>query len=360
MGKWGRQAVSWAAAVILAFCICNAAMFLYEVQPGWIERENGATLAIWDPGTALVAGLEGRGYYHVDSKGYLNDSLPTEPGYCVVVGASFTQGKEVENGKRYTDLLNDMLSEQNGENSGGGNDAAVSARPSFVYNVSQEGYYFPDIASGFYALTKEFPDAGTIVIETGKTFFSDGELEAALDQRAYDEAQNGENILATLSPAKRFTMRVKEAMPLLNILKTQAETVKHRLSEGEESAKGEEEAKEKDTAAYSDRLEPVLKMLREEFDGTLIIAYHPVVTICDDGSLSPVRYEETEVFSRLCRENGIIFMDATQAILDAYAEDYSVPYGFMNTTMGKGHFSQAGHRVMAEELYKILVGRSGQ
>ncbi len=336
MGKWVRQAVSWVAAFITAFCICNAAMFLYEVQPGWIDREGGATLAIWDPGAVLVAGMEGRGHYRVDSKGYLNDCLPDGPGYCVVVGASFTQGKEVENGKRYTDLLNDMLS------------------PSFVYNVSQEGYYFPDIAAGFQAVTGEFPDAGTIVIETGKTSFSDEELEEALNQRGYDESQNGENILETLSPVKRFTMRVKEALPLLNILKRQAETVKKKQSEEEELAEGDAEE------SYSDRLEQVLKMLREEFGGTLIIAYHPDVTICEDGSLSPDRYEETEVFVRLCRENGIIFMDATQAILDAYAEDYSVPYGFMNSAMGKGHFSEAGHRVMAEELYKILVGRNGQ
>ena len=133
MGKRVRQAIFWAAAFITAFCICNAAMFLYEVQPGWIERDGGATLAIWDPGATLVTGTEGRGHHHVDSKGYLNDSVPTEPGYCVVVGASFTQGKEVENGKRYTDLLNDMLSEQNARNSVSGKNEADQL---FVYNVS--------------------------------------------------------------------------------------------------------------------------------------------------------------------------------------------------------------------------------
>ncbi len=346
MKKWIRQGVSWAAAAVIAVFLCNAAMFLYEVQPGWIERDKGATLAIWDPNTTVVAGMEGRGHYRVDEKGYLNDRLPEEPGYCVVVGASFTQGKEVEHGKRYTDLLNEMLS--------GAESVKEASVPSFVYNVSQEGYYFPDIARGFYAVTREFPDAGTIVIETGKTAFTIRELEEALNQRDYDERQNGENILASLSPVKRFTMKIKEAMPLLNILKRQAETVKQKQSDEEESAE------ETDMEAFSDRLDQVLKMLRKEFDGRLIIAYHPDVTILEDGSLSLNHYEETEVFARLCRENGIIFMDAAQAIADAYAEDYSVPYGFMNAAMGKGHFSQAGHRVMAEELYKILVGRNGQ
>ncbi len=359
MGRWIRQAASWAAALFTAVCICNAAMFLYEIQPGWIERDKGATLAIWDPDTELATAMEGRGRYHVDSKGYVNDHIPEEPGYCLVVGASFTQGKEVENGKRYTDLLNEMLS----EGKVGKEQNTKSALPSFVYNVSQEGYYFPDIARGFYALTREFPDAGVIVIETGKTAFSDRELTDALNQRDYDEKQNGENILTTLSSGKRFSMKIKEALPLLNILVRQAETVKNKWADEAETMNNQrsnEKKTEKDPGTYSDKLESVLQMLREEFSGKLVIAYHPDVTILEDGSLSPARYAETEVFARLCRENGIIFADATQAMLDAYEEDYSVPYGFMNTSMGKGHFSRAGHRVMAEELYKILVRGDGR
>ena len=55
------------------------------------------------------------------------------------------------------------------------------------------------------------------------------------------------------------------------------------------------------------------------------------------------------------RKNDIVFVDTGDAFLKAYENDYSVPYGFSNTTIGNGHLNQTGHRIVAEEFYKAWI-----
>ena len=106
-----------------------------------------------------------------------------------MIGSSFTQGKEVKAGERYTDLLNKRL--------------VVNDEELAVYNCSKDGNYFPDIVNDFYAITQEFSDAGVIVIEIGSTSFSSEDLLAACVQHEFDEKQKGSNIMSTLSNTQK-------------------------------------------------------------------------------------------------------------------------------------------------------------
>lgn len=42
------------------------------------------------------------------------------------------------------------------------------------------------------------------------------------------------------------------------------------------------------------------------------------------------------------------------AFLKEYEASYEVPYGFSNTSPGTGHLNRTGHRLVAEELYKMI------
>ena len=165
-----RQIIQWIFAGTVAFLLVNVLLAFYSRQVGWIDRDKGSTLAILNPNSIIVMGTEGRGIHKVDKRGYVNDTDELADNYILAMGASFTQGKEVKAGERYTDLLNSYF---------GYTDEA------FIYNVAQDGYYFPDIVKGFSNITKEFPNASKIIIETGSTFYSGDELLGALDQREY-------------------------------------------------------------------------------------------------------------------------------------------------------------------------------
>ena len=37
-----------------------------------------------------------------------------------------------------------------------------------------------------------------------------------------------------------------------------------------------------------------------------------------------------------------------------YNQNYILPHGFINSSIGNGHLNKYGHKMLAEELYKII------
>ena len=87
----------------------------------------------------------------------------------------------------------------------------------------------------------------------------------------------------------------------------------------------------------------------------LIIAYHPSVALNKDGSLKiEGNPESVKVFSEACAQNGIYFIDMSERFLSEYEKNYTLPTGFFNTSVAKGHLNKYGHRMFAEEIYKLM------
>ena len=337
MKRMIHQTMQWVSAVLVALVICNGLLFLYNRPAGWINRTNSSTNSIWYPGSFILHGTEGRGFHSVDQNGYINIDLPCQADYCVVIGASFTQGKEVASGKRFTDILNDKL--------------AVHSNALAVYNCSQDGYYFPDIVKNFYAITQEFSNAGTLVIEIGSMNFSSLQLLDSLTQNGFDENQTGKNIVSQLSPLKKLSIKVKELFPVYTIFRNQI--IAYRNSSAPQMKASEKSA---DSDASYAAFDKTLSLIRAEWDKELIIIYHPSIEIGEDGSLHIIRENAVDVesFGRLCSKNNIIFIDVSDDFIKSYAQNYAVPYGYSNTRMGSGHLNADGHKVIADALYEIL------
>ena len=88
----------------------------------------------------------------------------------------------------------------------------------------------------------------------------------------------------------------------------------------------------------------------------IIIAYHPSVRVNEDGTLKIMRGAEENAakIQKLCRENGIYYLDTGNHFLEEYEKDYTLPYGFMNTSVGRGHMNKYGQKMFAEEIYKLI------
>ena len=95
--------------------------------------------------------------------------------------------------------------------------------------------------------------------------------------------------------------------------------------------------------------------VRNNTSAKLIIVYHPEIKLNDDGSLSLTdNPEAVKIFSELCRENGIYFVNTGARFLDDYQRNHTLPYGFFNSSVGTGHMNKYGHRIFAEEVYKLI------
>ena len=63
---------------------------------------------------------------------------------------------------------------------------------------------------------------------------------------------------------------------------------------------------------------------------------------------------EIALFSQLCEENDIIFVDVTPMFEKLYEEQHILAHGFTNTAVGVGHLNAYGHGAVAEAVAQAI------
>ena len=336
--KFLVQIMQWMCALLLGMVLVSALGFFYYRPVGWLERDKNATSAVWEPNTVLINFLEGFGITRIDSRGYTNPwgkELDDELILCI--GASYVQSKEVMESKKYTSLLNKMLS----------SDDKLK-----VYNLSRDAYFYPEIVAGFSAAIQEFPQTTVAVIDISNTDYTLAELEKALNQRVYSKEQTGDRLYEKLSAVEKIKIKIKDYLPITSILKYQFSQIQGKDENETESL---QEAEEVSEAQYGEALNVTMKQMREGFSGKIIIVYHPYVFLNEDGSMSLKQHKYRTVFEKVCQQNEIVFIDMGEDFLQAYAERQEVPYGFNNTMMGEGHLNQNRHKLIADRVYNEII-----
>jgi len=352
--------LSWGVALAVALLIANAVSFAYRSGAGSIQRANAFSSSIRTPNTVIVRGAEGYGINAVDERGYLNDStLPLKEHYILMMGSSHAEGLQIMQKDTMTSVLNRML----------------DPNERTVYNIGTAGQTFPLIVEGFRAAMEEFPDTQGVMIEMSRLEFTEADFARAMDQADYDPASSGIVLEQSLGFSRRLRNNILGVLPVISQLRQQFDSMDFSmrdafgiaalLEKSRASAAASEAAPNPATSApaeqagesaYAARMDQALALLRAEFDGPILILYHSGVTLLPDGTLLIKR--ETEYyddFKQACENNGIILLDASDAFLRAYDENYAMPYGFQNTTMASGHLNTLGHRLLAEEFYKAWM-----
>lgn len=339
-----KNLLQWALAAFIAFCVANLLIIPYWRAPGWIARSAGATSAVYHAGTTLINGYEGYGIMNVDSHGYLNPDLPLADSYVLALGCSHTKAIEVAMDERYTSLLNKELS---------------SGDPSklYIYNLAIDGFYYTDIVKGFGAALAEFPNAETVIIEIPSTDLSLELLADSLNSRPFDPAQTGAPLYESQTTVGKLKIAVKEYLPIISLYLSKQFV---GIGENEKTpflytpTASTEDKYQVSEEAYVQALEPTLAYLKETYDKEIIIYYHPPVSISDTGVMSINSPITADWFAECCAKYGITFINAKDTFIENYEKDYTVPYGFGNTSPGTGHLNKEGHRISAELLLKTL------
>jgi len=86
-----------------------------------------------------------------------------------------------------------------------------------------------------------------------------------------------------------------------------------------------------------------------------ILFYHPRFTLNTDGSASlDSNPKDVELYRTECEKQGIVFLYLGDRFMREYEEKNVLPYGFWNTLPNTGHLNKDGHRMVAEELCKVI------
>jgi len=92
-----------------------------------------------------------------------------------------------------------------------------------------------------------------------------------------------------------------------------------------------------------------------------IIFYHPRPILNIDGSATlDVDPKDVELYRTECEKQGIVFVCLGDRFLREYEEKNILPYGFWNTLPNTGHLNREGHRMIADELCKVIDQLEGE
>ena len=208
-----------------------------------------------------------------------------------------------------------------------------------LYNIGMGMHYFYISARNLEAAIKKYMPSKYIMIEGPSIKFSDSQLKEALHQKStsYPHPDRGTlRLLLRKIPALRLlwiNLKLKEFFK-----KTENDFI---ITENNSVLLSEVLKRMKNTASIS--------------GAKIIIAYHPSVSLNTDGTLKiNSNPEDVKQFSDLCSQNGIYFLDVGERFLKEYEKNYTLPYGFTNTSVGTGHMNKYGHKMFAEEIYKLM------
>lgn len=150
--------------------------------------------------------------------------------------------------------------------------------------------------------------------------------------------------------------RIQKKLPAVKFLYKKAEEWIGQGSEDEETVAAE--AADFGSSDYQSALSGFLKKASDpvkQRGAQLIIFYHPTMTPDGDGNLeNSTDRDALAMFRTLCEKNGIVFVDMAEDFERLYKEEHRMAYGFINTSVGKGHLNRYGHRAVAERLAEVI------
>ena len=338
--KYAKQIIQWCLAAAVALFIMNLLSFTFYNPCQELVRQQGSNTGFLLPATHGVYGLEGYCIANIDDRGYVNRDLPRASSYYIVAGASHTEGLFLPLKNRYSDILNSML----------GSDDELR-----VYNIGRSGNFFSIVLQHLDGILGEFPDAQALIIETDTLTYDTKALYDSQIQSGYNPSETAQAMLEALPERTRLTMKLKQGLPLVRELHKQYLTYKESKAEPSSSDILNEEFWAAEYAGgYAQALDSLMSFIRSRTDKQVIILYHPAVSIEKDGSLKLLTNGAEPYYRKACARYDIDFVDMSDTFMQAYENDHIIPYGFNNTTPGAGHINAAAHRMMAQEVYKVL------
>ena len=206
-----------------------------------------------------------------------------------------------------------------------------------VYNIGISAHYFSRCIQNLAAAVRKYQPSKYIVMETSSVTFTDDDLKEILSSR----------VPATERGTLRLLMRKN---PYFFLLWVQAhDYISNNFK------KPPQKSNATSNPVFLSEILNNMKETAAESGAKIVVVYHPSVSLNKDGTMSINGSPDTvKQFSELCTQNGIYFLDMSNRFLSEYENQHVLPYGFMNTSVGKGHMNRYGHRMFAEEIYKLI------
>lgn len=332
-----KKTIKWLLKAFVAGCIafallCAFCVFWYNV-PVHYDNPTGATEYVWENDTFYSKAIEGFAWGRTNNEGHnnLRDYNVGDKVDILLMGSSHMEGFNVAQDENTAAVLNQLFE---GEK--------------YCYNIGTAGHTLPYCIKNLGDALERYEPGSYLILESFGVEHSASDLEAVAEGRLADIPSHSGGIVGLMQklPYLRlfYTQHFKDGGQAFDALEAEAPAAKE----------------EPDYEAVLSRVLDIVAAECSEHGVSPIIALNSNLLIAEDGSCyTEVDAEKYEIFSRLCKEKGIVFVDAIDRFMAEYEQSHRLPYGFSNTSPGSGHMNKLGHRLFAEEIYAAIQEMEG-
>ena len=337
MKKTLRFLIKAAIAGCLAVVILSVINIPYFYTGIHIDNETGATDYIWESGQIRTNMTEGYAWLTMDRYGFNNTDENAEKAMrngidILLMGSSHMEAMEVAEDENLGFLLNERLREKN------------------TYNIGISGHNIYRIMDNVSSAVKTYEPKDYVIIETSAIELDEAKMMEVIDGTAKKIPSYDSGIVYQLQKIPAIKWIYKSIEEWISQSKGSIGSLKAVFAA---EAQGD-----KVSDSYVETLHAFLNKCAqacEETGCTPVIFYHQQPDIQADGTLGCNTDEEyLKIFTEVCNEQGIVFVDTTNAMIEGFEKEHILPHGFINTYVGSGHINAYGHEMVLDELMKVL------
>lgn len=324
----------------IVFFMLNVITYYYYSPPQKVLNAVQTTDFILEKNYTGYIMDEGMAKFSTDENGYNNDlSVDKNNIDILIMGSSHTLAYNVNRDENYASILHEKLK----------NDSELNDC-SEVYNIGMWGHIWYALANDFNNAYRTYHPSKYVIMEIHDYLgFSIESLDEIINNEYPREGFANSKLLDTL----RLFPYIQLAMHQMNNILIQ------NRSEGKTSKTSVVELNENDYKEYEKKLDEIIvniNKLLQDSHCKLILLYQPHLVLNKDGTANVVKLKDdyVSVFKDVCSRNNVIFCDMSIEFINYYNKNHQLPHGFLNTAVGEGHLNKYGHRIIGEELYRII------
>lgn len=315
-------------AGIIAIILLSAFVLAYSYTGCHVHDESGATDYKWEPNQFMSNMTEGFSWIRMDSNGYNNLTASNESPDILLIGSSHMEAVQVSENENTGYLLNECL------------DSLTT------YNIGISGHNIYTCIKNISSSLNEFKPQKYVVIETNSVELDVAQMRSVLE--------GDYPIIPSYDSGLIYYLQ-----KMVPATKTIYNCIDDWRNAGSGASESVEVSTDYSSSEYKSTLNEFILHASEACKSVgvkLIIFYHPMTEIDGSGNLiDSTDAEALNSFEETCRKNNVTFVNMHDDFFDMYEREHRLPYGFINTSVGKGHLNKYGHRVIAERLSKVIT-----